>query len=153
MAAGRVLVSCLLLLLAASLALLSLLQQLLRPLLRLLLPARPPLVVRTPEQRWQGLEELGYTFSPHYLRHTQHVTPVVRALHGLVRHDVSPSIAAGCAVTLPRVHYLDEGPREGRPVLCLHGEPAWGFLYRHMVPVLTRAGYRVIVPDFIGIHL
>ena len=70
-----------------------------------------------------------------------------------MRHDVSPSIAAGCAVTLPRVHYLDEGPREGRPVLCLHGEPAWSFLYRHMVPVLTRAGYRVIVPDFIGIHL
>ena len=81
MAAGRVLVSCLLLLLAASLALLSLLQQLLRPLLRLLLPARPPLVVRTPEECWQGLEELGYTFSPHYLRHTQHVTPAVRALH------------------------------------------------------------------------
>ena len=37
---------------------------------------------------------------------------------------------AGCGVVLPRVHYLDEGPREGRVVLCLHGEPAWSFLYR-----------------------
>ena len=51
---------------------------------------------------------------------------------------------------LPRVHYLDEGPREGRVVLCLHGEPSWSFLYRKMVPVLSSNGYRVIVPDFIG---
>ena len=51
---------------------------------------------------------------------------------------------------LPRVHYLDEGPREGRVVLCLHGEPSWSFLYRKMVPVLSSHGYRVIVPDFIG---
>ena len=53
-------------------------------------------------------------------------------------------------MSLPRVHYLDEGPRDGPAVLCLHGEPSWSFLYRKMVPVLTRAGYRVIVPDFIG---
>ena len=51
---------------------------------------------------------------------------------------------------LPRVHYLDEGPRDGRVVLCLHGEPSWSFLYRKMVPVLSSNGYRVIVPDFIG---
>ena len=37
---------------------------------------------------------------------------------------------AGCGKVLPRVHYLDEGPREGKVVLCLHGEPAWSFLYR-----------------------
>ena len=53
-------------------------------------------------------------------------------------------------MALPRVHYLDEGPREGPAVLCLHGEPSWSFLYRKMIPVMTRAGYRVIVPDFIG---
>ena len=60
------------------------------------------------------------------------------------------SIDAGCGVLLPRVHYLDEGPRDGNVVLCLHGEPSWSFLYRKMVPLLTGAGYRVIVPDFIG---
>ena len=60
------------------------------------------------------------------------------------------SIDAGCGAALPRVHYLDEGARDGPVVLCLHGEPSWSFLYRKMIPVLTRAGYRVIVPDFIG---
>ena len=60
------------------------------------------------------------------------------------------SIDAGCGLSLPRVHYLDEGPRDGPAVLCLHGEPSWSFLYRKMIPVLTRAGYRVIAPDFIG---
>ena len=60
------------------------------------------------------------------------------------------SIDAGCGVKLPRVHYVDEGPRGGRVILCLHGEPSWSFLYRKMVPILTEAGYRVIVPDFIG---
>ena len=57
---------------------------------------------------------------------------------------------AGCGVTLPRVHYVDEGPKDGPVVLCLHGEPAWSFLYRKMVPPLVAAGYRVVVPDFIG---
>ena len=60
------------------------------------------------------------------------------------------SIDGGCGTKLPRVHYLDEGPRHGPVVLCLHGEPAWSFLYRKMIPVLVNAGYRVIVPDFIG---
>jgi alpha-beta hydrolase superfamily lysophospholipase len=49
-----------------------------------------------------------------------------------------------------RVHYLDEGPQDGPPVFMLHGEPAWGFLYRKMIPVLTAAGFRSIVPDLIG---
>jgi haloalkane dehalogenase len=49
-----------------------------------------------------------------------------------------------------RVHYLDEGPRGGQPVLLLHGEPTWSYLYRKMIPVLTAAGYRCIVPDLIG---
>ena len=47
-----------------------------------------------------------------------------------------------------RMAYLDEG--EGPVVLLLHGEPSWGFLYRHMIPVLLDAGLRVVVPDLIG---
>ena len=49
-----------------------------------------------------------------------------------------------------RVHYLDEGPAEAAPVLLLHGEPSWCYLYRKMIPVLTAAGLRVVAPDFIG---
>ncbi len=49
-----------------------------------------------------------------------------------------------------RVHYLDEGPRDGDPVLLLHGEPTWSYLFRTMIPVLTAAGHRVIAPDMIG---
>jgi haloalkane dehalogenase len=49
-----------------------------------------------------------------------------------------------------RMAYLDEGPRGGRPVLLLHGNPTWSFLYRDFVAPLTTAGYRVIAPDCIG---
>ncbi len=49
-----------------------------------------------------------------------------------------------------RLHYLDEGPREAGPVLLLHGEPSWSYLYRKMIPVLTAAGHRAVAPDFIG---
>ena len=49
-----------------------------------------------------------------------------------------------------RVHHLDEGPPDGPVVLLLHGEPSWGFLYRHMVPVLVDAGLRCVVPDLVG---
>ncbi|MHA2245659.1 MAG: haloalkane dehalogenase [Candidatus Hodarchaeales archaeon] len=47
-----------------------------------------------------------------------------------------------------RVHYIDEG--QGEIILCLHGEPTWSYLYRKMIPIFTKAGYRVIAPDFIG---
>jgi haloalkane dehalogenase len=46
--------------------------------------------------------------------------------------------------------YLDEGPADAAPVLLLHGEPTWSYLYRHMIPVLTAAGHRCIVPDLVG---
>ncbi|HEY8173587.1 MAG TPA: haloalkane dehalogenase [Dehalococcoidia bacterium] len=49
-----------------------------------------------------------------------------------------------------RMHYLDEGPRDGQPVLMLHGEPSWSYLYRKMIPVVTAAGLRAIAPDLIG---
>ena len=49
-----------------------------------------------------------------------------------------------------RVHYLDEGPAEAPPVLLIHGEPTWSYLFRKMIPVLTAAGHRVIAPDLVG---
>lgn len=49
-----------------------------------------------------------------------------------------------------RVHYVDEGPRDAAPVLLLHGEPSWSYLYRKMIPVLTAAGHRAIAPDLVG---
>lgn len=81
-------------------------------------------VLRTPEERFVGLT--GYDFAPHYF-------------------DVA---AAGG--TRLRMHYLDEGPRDGEPILCMHGQPSWCFLYRKMIPLLTAAGYRVLAPDLIG---
>ncbi len=49
-----------------------------------------------------------------------------------------------------RVHYVDEGPREGAPILLLHGQPSWSYLYRHMILLLAEEGYRVIAPDLVG---
>ena len=49
-----------------------------------------------------------------------------------------------------RMHYVDEGPRDGSIVLLLHGEPSWSYLYRTMIPPLADAGLRVIAPDLIG---
>ena len=49
-----------------------------------------------------------------------------------------------------RMHYVDEGPRDSAIVLLLHGEPSWSYLYRHMIPPIADAGYRVIAPDLIG---
>jgi haloalkane dehalogenase len=49
-----------------------------------------------------------------------------------------------------RVHYLDEGPRDAPPILLIHGEPTWSYLFRKMIPVFTAAGHRVIVPDLVG---
>jgi len=89
---------------------------------------RKPLVVRTPEERFANLDSLGYTYKPNYVE-----------------------LAIGGNKKLPRVHYIDEGPKNAtETILCLHGEPTWSFLYRHMIPPLVDAGYRVIAPDFIG---
>ena len=49
-----------------------------------------------------------------------------------------------------RIHYLDEGPREGTPIVCFHGEPSWVYLYRKMIGPLVAAGHRVIAPDYAG---
>ena len=82
--------------------------------------------LRTPDDRFTGLP--GYSFAPHYVE-----------------------VPAGDGDGTLRVHYLDEGPADAsETILCLHGEPSWSFLYRHMIPVLTAAGFRVVAPDLVG---
>jgi haloalkane dehalogenase len=49
-----------------------------------------------------------------------------------------------------RVAYVEEGPADADPVLLLHGEPSWSFLYRRMIPVLAQGGLRVVAPDLVG---
>jgi len=80
-------------------------------------------VLRTPEERFANLP--GYPFAPHYV-------------------DLGRAIGRGGEA---RMHYLDEG--RGEVVLCLHGEPSWSFLYRRMIPILSRRA-RVIAPDLFG---
>jgi cis-3-alkyl-4-acyloxetan-2-one decarboxylase len=48
-----------------------------------------------------------------------------------------------------RMHYVDEGPPSTEPIVCLHGEPTWGYLYRRMIPRLAER-WRVLVPDHMG---
>ena len=49
-----------------------------------------------------------------------------------------------------RIACIDEGPREATPILLMHGEPTWSFLYRKMIPPLLAAGHRVVAPDLVG---
>ena len=49
-----------------------------------------------------------------------------------------------------RMHYVDEGPREAAPVVMVHGNPTWGYLYRHFIKAVVEAGHRAIVPDHLG---
>ncbi|MES2842772.1 MAG: tRNA adenosine(34) deaminase TadA [Pseudomonadota bacterium] len=80
--------------------------------------------LRTPDDRFGGLP--GYPWAPHYLSD-------LPALDGL------------------RMHYLDEGPAHAPLTwLCLHGNPAWSYLYRKMIPVMLASGARVVAPDLIG---
>ena len=80
--------------------------------------------LRTPEERFADLPD--YPFEPNYAE-------VQDGEGGILR-----------------VHYLDEGPADEAPVLLVHGEPSWSYLYRHMVPILVNAGHRVVVPDLVG---
>ncbi|WP_165857051.1 haloalkane dehalogenase [Marinobacter sp. JSM 1782161] len=77
-------------------------------------------ILRTEEQRFAQLPD--FPFEPHYVE-------VARGL---------------------RMHYVDEGPSEASPVVMLHGEPSWSYLYRHMIPPIADAGFRVLAPDLIG---
>ena len=49
-----------------------------------------------------------------------------------------------------KIHYLDEGINQAETILLLHGEPSWCFLYRHMIPILVKEGYRILAPDLVG---
>lgn len=81
-------------------------------------------VLRTPDERFEGLTDWGFT----------------------PRYGEVPDGAGG---TL-RMHYVEEGPADGPVVLLLHGEPSWAYLYRHVIPPLAAAGARVIAPDLVG---
>jgi haloalkane dehalogenase len=66
---------------------------------------------------------------------------------GLPGYDFEPNYAE---VDGLRLHYIDDGPRDGRPIVCFHGEPTWAYLYRKMVPPLVDAGHRVVCADYAG---
>jgi haloalkane dehalogenase len=80
--------------------------------------------LRTDDRYFENLPD--YSFTPNYL---------------MVADDEGGEL---------RVHYVDEGPKEARPILLMHGEPSWSYLYRKMIPILVNAGFRVIAPDLIG---
>ena len=80
--------------------------------------------LRTPDERFENLP--GWPYEPRYVE-----------------------MPDGEGGTL-RVHYVDEGPADAPPILCLHGEPSWAYLYRKMIAVLTAAGHRVVAPDLVG---
>ncbi|MFM7143002.1 MAG: haloalkane dehalogenase [Alphaproteobacteria bacterium] len=82
-------------------------------------------VLRTPDERFANLP--GFSFAPHYVE-----------------------IPDGEGGTL-RVHHLDEGPRDGKVVLLMHGNPSWSYLWRKMIPPIVAAGYRCIAPDLVGL--
>ncbi len=81
-------------------------------------------VLRTPDAQFENLKD--WAFAPHYVQITD---------------------ADGTDL---RLHYVDEGPRDGAPILLMHGEPSWAYLYRKIIPPLVAAGHRVIAPDLIG---
>jgi haloalkane dehalogenase len=66
---------------------------------------------------------------------------------GLPGYDFAPKYAELDGL---RLHYLDEGPKDGSPIVCFHGEPTWAYLYRKMIEPLASAGHRVICPDYAG---
>ena len=80
--------------------------------------------LRTTDSRFENLAD--YPFTPHYL-------------------EVDDTDGGRL-----QVHYLAEGPKDGPVVLLMHGQPAWSYLYRHMIPLLVEEGYRVYAPDLVG---
>jgi haloalkane dehalogenase len=80
--------------------------------------------LRTPEEQFAKLKD--FAFKPNYLE-----------------------VPDGEGASL-RIHYLDEGSQKGDPVLLMHGEPSWCYLYRKMIPILVNEGHRVVAPDLVG---
>lgn len=81
-------------------------------------------VLRTPDERFASLP--GYPFAPHYTT---------------IQTDEGTNL---------RIHHVDEGPEDGAAVLCMHGQPAWSYLYRKMIPLFVQEGMRVVAPDLVG---
>ncbi len=81
-------------------------------------------LLRTPDERFTDLP--GFPFHPQYTE-----------------------VPDGEGGTL-RIHHVDEGPSGAPLVLCMHGQPTWSYLYRHMIPVLVGAGLHVLAPDLVG---
>lgn len=81
-------------------------------------------ILRTPEARFANLPD--YPFAPHWTE-----------------------VPSGDGQVL-RIHAVDEGSRDAAPVLLMHGEPSWSFLYRHMITGLVAKGHRVVAPDLVG---
>ncbi|MEY2884212.1 MAG: hypothetical protein RL490_1936 [Pseudomonadota bacterium] len=82
-------------------------------------------VLRTPDACFENLD--GYGFAPHY-----------------------SEVRDAATGTQLRIHCIDEGPADAPPVLLMHGEPSWSYLYRNFVGPLVAAGHRVVAPDLIG---
>ena len=82
-------------------------------------------ILRTPDDSFADLPD--YEFEPNYV--------------DVPRGDGSGDL---------RMHYIDEGARDGEVTLLLHGEPSWSYLYRRMIPILTDAGHRAVAPDLVG---
>jgi pimeloyl-ACP methyl ester carboxylesterase len=80
------------------------------------------------------------------------VSRTISVLPAEVREQY-PYVSRFLTVNGLRMHYVDEGPRGAPPVLLLHGNPSWGFLWRRTIPPLLAAGLRVVVPDMIGMGL
>lgn len=79
--------------------------------------------IRTPDERFADIP--GWPYAPNYIND-------LAGYEGM------------------RLHYVDEGPRDGTTILCLHGEPTWSYLYRKMAPVFLAAGHRFVAPDLYG---
>ena len=80
--------------------------------------------LRTPDERFAGLKDFPY--EPNYVE-----------------------INDGEDGTL-RIHYVDEGSQSTDPILMMHGEPSWSYLYRKMIPIFLSEGNRAVAPDLIG---
>lgn len=81
-------------------------------------------ILRTPDSRFNNL--VDYPFNPNYT---------------FIKTEDQSEL---------RIHHLDEGPKDGPTVLCMHGQPVWSYLYRKMIPLLVGQGLRVIAPDLPG---
>jgi haloalkane dehalogenase len=81
-------------------------------------------ILRTPDKCFHNLPD--YDFEPHYT---------------VIKDDDGSEI---------RIHHVDEGPRDAQPILLMHGNPTWSYLYRKMIPELVKTGRRVIAVDLVG---